>query len=142
MGTRSLIHIKDGDINSETLVTIYKQFDGYPDALGLNLFFMLQQATIVNGYGFDQQIPYFFNGMGCLAAYVVTALKGKDPSSIGGVYIYPPDSSACGEEWVYTIHFDDGMLALDVFDVYDGVRKTFYPKPDNLNAYKDFYGIE
>ena len=38
MGTRTLVHIKSGDFASQTLVTIYRQFDGYPAGMGNDLF--------------------------------------------------------------------------------------------------------
>jgi hypothetical protein len=30
MGTRALVHVKEGGRDSRTLVTIYRQYDGYP----------------------------------------------------------------------------------------------------------------
>lgn len=31
MGTRSIIHVKDG---RKTIVTLYRQYDGYPSGMG------------------------------------------------------------------------------------------------------------
>lgn len=92
MGTRALIHIKDTDTTT-TIATIYHHMDGYPDYLG-NRIKDLLSGSISNGVQ-----PGAFNGMGCAAASLVKGLKDGP----GGVYLYPPDTCECGEEFVYTI---------------------------------------
>lgn len=96
MGTRSLLHIQSG---GETLTTIYRQYDGYPTGMGQDIYNCLGEKELVNGYSDpDKQV----NGMECAAAMIIGALKkGK----CGGIYIYKPDSSDCGEE--YTYYLDD-----------------------------------
>ncbi len=103
MGTRSLTHIKD-DVWEEgetpkTVVTIYRQMDGYPEGLGAELAEFLAPFTIVNGFGGGTERMAIANGMGCLAAQVVAHLK----DGVGSVYLYAPDSEDVGEEYVYTI---------------------------------------
>lgn len=85
MGTRANVVIRDGKTN---LVRIYRQFDGYPTGLGQDLKDILLggRAKIVNGYGSGMQAPEVFNGLGCLAAYLIGELKDK---KIGNVYIEP-----------------------------------------------------
>lgn len=95
MGTRALVHIKESTKDSETLVTLYRQFDGYPDGLGLELFELTKDKSISNGIQDD-----CFNSMGCLAAYVISNLKKE----IGNVYIYPPNIKNVGEEFTYTLY--------------------------------------
>lgn len=118
MGTRSLVHIKNGDFSSQTLVTIYRQFDGYPEGMGQRLFAILNEGKtkILNGYGNDK-VPEAFNGMGCMSAYIIEHLK---ESRIGNVYIYPADSKDVGEEWTYTIYQDNGelMISIDGYDIH------------------------
>jgi len=99
MGTRSLTHVKNSD--GDTLVTIYRQMDGYPSGMGQDLADFLGKATVVNGIGSNQKNPEFFNGMSCMAAWLVAALKVN--SGIGGIYLYPSDSTDCGEEYIYTL---------------------------------------
>lgn len=102
MGTRSLTHIKDDvweDETPKTVVTIYRQMDGYPSGLGQELAEFLDGFTVVNGFGLNPP-EKIANGMGCLAAQVVAHLK----DGVGSVYLYPPDSEDCGEEYVYTIY--------------------------------------
>lgn len=113
MGTRSLTHVKgdvweiegpDGTTHSEppTLVTIYRQMDGYPSGMGEDLAKFLKGARITNGIVLGDTSPGVpFNGMGELAAHLVRVLKEDSPS--GGIYIEPPDSEDLGEAYVYTI---------------------------------------
>ncbi len=108
MGTRALIHIKDKGV---TLLTIYRQFDGYPSGLGQELGEILSGQELPSGYIDDKSLaPSFYNGMGCLAAYIVKELKEK----WGNVYIYPVDSQDVGEDYVYIIEEsgDDKKLTL------------------------------
>jgi L-2-hydroxyglutarate oxidase LhgO len=140
MGTRSLIHIKQ---DGETLVTLYRQYDGYPTGMGKDIIDALAKgkARLVNGYSGKDKSPEVFNGMGCLAAYLVGALKKPHDmgggNSIGNVYLYPPNSSNCGEEYVYTIENakpkgeesdrKPGVITLTVKGVYSD--KTLYSGP-------------
>jgi hypothetical protein len=96
MGTRSLTHVHDDD--GKTLVTIYRQFDGYPEGLGQEYADLFSGFMIVNGISGGEG-DKAANGMGCLAAQLVAHMKKK----IGNVYLYPPDSKDCGEEYVYHI---------------------------------------
>lgn len=110
MGTRSLTHIMD---DGKPLVTIYRQFDGYPSGHGQDLADFLEGLTVVNGIGSRER--KIANGMGCLAAQLVGHLKaesaksayqpnGPQPGDIAGnVYIYPAGIEGCGEEYVYTV---------------------------------------
>jgi len=91
MGTRSLTNfleeLPDTAIEQRAAVpfcTMYKQFDGYPTGLGKDLKEIIGDAVVVNGYGANDQNNY--NGMGCLAASVISSLKDQ----IGNVYMYPP----------------------------------------------------
>ena len=81
MGTRSLTRVFEDD---QELVTIYRQFDGYPEGHGQDLADFLKDRSIVNG------IPVSYkgkisNGGRDLAAQLVSFLK-KD-HEVGGIYI-------------------------------------------------------
>lgn len=97
MGTRSLTHIKK---DGETLLTFYRQYDGYPEGMGVDLAEFLDGFEVVNGYG--ERKPKLANGMGCLAAQLIKELK----DDVGNVYIFAADSEDCGEEYTYTIELD------------------------------------
>ena len=110
MGTRTLAHIKDG---KKTIATVYRQYDGYPTGMGDDIKEILNNGMvkILNGYSLEHQVPKQFNGMGCLAAYLIGELKEK---KIGNVYIFPANSKDVGEEFTYTISEDLGILNLKV----------------------------
>lgn len=95
MGTRSLTHMVE---DNEILVTIYRQYDGYLNGHGMDLAEFLNDISIVNGIsGTTNKIA---NGMGCLSAQILAHLK-KEP---GNIYVYPPNSKDCWEEFTYYIY--------------------------------------
>jgi hypothetical protein len=98
MGTRSVTIILDGN---QELVRFYRQFDGYPSGHGVELA-KAANKTICNGIGSGMSEKTHANGMGCLAAQIITSLKSKH--GIGGIYIEPPGGEI-GEwiEYVYTV---------------------------------------
>lgn len=101
MGTRALTHIKEGD---QTLVTVYRQFDGYPDGHGLELAEFLSKRTLVNGLN-PSKGTQLVNGAPDLAAQFVTVFKlAQGDDMAGGIYIEPPNTSDVGEEFIYTVH--------------------------------------
>lgn len=93
MGTRSLTIVQDNffdEVDPDTLLVMYKQYDGYPSGHGAGLKEFLEGIQIVNGMtGSDQKIA---NGMGCLAAQLLSHFK-QDP---GGIYVYPSDTRDVG----------------------------------------------
>ncbi len=98
MGTRAIVDVFDED--DEILVTIYRQMDGYPDGLGMQLRDIIRGVALTNGFSGDQEIPTTFNGMSCFAAFLVGKLKGD---TIGSVYLMPAGASDVGEEYRYTV---------------------------------------
>ena len=138
MGTRALINIKENGEESPTIVTIYRQYDGYPSGLGLEIIRELIGSKVVNGIGSAQDVPLFFNGMGCLSAYLVKMLK-KD---IGGVYLYAPGSIDVGEDWTYTIFQEGDAAMLEIICYYDSVKRARINlstcKTDDLKGFLKF----
>jgi hypothetical protein len=114
MGTRSFIHVKDG---KKTIATIYRQYDGYPSGIGEDIKRILNngEVEILNGYSGSSRIPSQFNGMGCLAAFLVGELKQK---AIGNVYLFAANTKDVGEDFVYTLSDKKGELYIKVQDVY------------------------
>lgn len=103
MGTRSNVRFRDD--GGRILTCVYRQYDGYPSGMGNDLLNILNggDVEITNGFGGDQAAPAVFNGMGCMAAYVIGALK---QARIGNVYMYPSDHEpgSCGEEYLYEFY--------------------------------------
>ena len=85
MGTRATVTVFE---DNKPLVTIYRQMDGYLTGLGQDIKDALNggDVRIGNGYSTGDATPKAFNGMGCMAAYLIGKLKGSD---IGSVYIQP-----------------------------------------------------
>lgn len=104
MGTRSITRVHDRDIDSNVLVAIYQQCDGYFEGVGEELQKFLDGYTIVNGIGVNTP-EKAANGMGCLAAQLVKHLK----NGMGGTYITSPDDT---EEFMYDIFLHKGKLRL------------------------------
>lgn len=121
MGTRSTTKINDEQ--GETLVTLYRQFDGYPTAHGQELADFLNGKTIINGISGQTALTHA-NGMGRLAALLIGHLKdGK----IGDIYVTTEGDS---QEYNYTVYSKDGLLYLRCESeyyglLYDGVASDF-----------------
>jgi len=116
MGTRAVIDIEDED--GKVLVTIYRQFDGYPLGLGADIKKILGNPRIVNGFSLlKDKTPEAFNGMGCLAAYLIGQLK----TEIGNVYIRHHSDNPkedCWAEFFYKLMPSANMqLLIQVFDL-------------------------
>jgi hypothetical protein len=129
MGTRALIHVKDG---RKTIATIYRQYDGYPTGLGEDVKKILNNVNVIilNGYNDSCATPSKFNGMGCLAAYLIGELKQK---KIGNVYIMAPNTEGSGEDFTYILSQDVNSVKLKVIDSY--TKKVLYN-----GRLKDFCG--
>jgi len=126
MGTRSLTRVIDKD--NQEYVTIYRQFDGYPEGHGLQLAKFLEGRKIVNGIPV-KATDIMSNGPGDLAAQLVAFLKDEFP--VGGIYIYPAGSNDCWQEFEYNIHIEEGkepiIKVLDLNDqVFAGNVEEFY----------------
>jgi hypothetical protein len=132
MGTRSLTVFNETEKNGEICV-MYRQFDGYPSGHGKELKNLLKDMVLVNGIpvGDNRKLA---NGMGCLAAQVVSSMKDGP----GGIYIHPKGTRDCGEEYIYTLYPIDEMIGVKVEEVHgDGKTKTLYNGPIHLWDIKD-----
>lgn len=121
MGTRSITRVfetyksrKTEKIVKEKLVTIYRQYDGYPSGMGMDLANFLESGKVVNGIGGNEP-QRVFNGSGCLSAQLIAELK----EGAGNVYIYPINANNCGEEYEYHIivDFDTKEVTLKCFEI-------------------------
>ena len=137
MGTRSITRVIDNDWGHETpLVTIYRQYDGYPEGHGRDLAEFITSRRFVNGISGDP--TKVFNGAGCFAAALITYLKaerGGDSISdglggeihAGGVYITAPD--APNEEYNYEITVAGNQVTMVVKDdaavIFRGAPSSF-----------------
>ena len=129
MGTRTIVHLKDE--NKKTILTLYRQYDGYPTGMGNDIKKILNNGIVEirNGFTTKDQIPRQFNGMGCLSAFLVGELKNK---KIGNVYIQTPNTKDMGEDYTYTLSLSKlGTLKLKVVEnynnktIFDGLLSAF-----------------
>lgn len=118
MGTRSLTIVEDA--NGKELVVMYKQFDGYHEGHGKDLADFLTDFKLVNGMSGDEP-PKFANGLGCLAAQVVSYFKNEP----GGIYLYPAETRGVGEEYVYVVGGEVGGEPTMKVDEFSGPASGF-----------------
>lgn len=100
MGTRSLTFTYH---NSEKVICLYRQFDGYPEGHGKEL------ATILS--------TTLSNGMECLSASIVAKLK----TGAYNIYLYPTSVNDAWQEYEYHVYED----AVDVIKTYPERHSIF-----------------
>ncbi len=98
MGTRALSFVYDAD--SQPLLNLYRQYDGYIAGHGAELAEFLAGKKLVNGYG--KESTELANGMGCLAASLVAHFK----ETVGGFYIHSVTETQCGQDYEYHVYED------------------------------------
>lgn len=119
MGTRSVTNIYDEEGNR--IVTIYCQYDGYPEGMGVDLA-KICDVIIVNGYSYGMTTKTHANGMGGLAAHVVAMLRGPNPEYMGNVYLYADPDRLGGIEYWYTITGKVGEKPIIKCEDFDGTQ--------------------
>jgi len=137
MGTRSLTTFiktwKDEKTQKQKqvkIVTMYRQYDGYPEVHGKELAYFLSSGKMVNGISMGDK-GIVFNGMGCLAAQVVAHFK----EGAGGFYLHRGGIKNCGEVYRYDIIWDEDTneLTLNCYDVY-GKKYLFKGNPKEFDT--------
>jgi hypothetical protein len=139
MGTRSLTRVietyKDdnGKQQKQLLVTMYRQYDGYPEGHGQELANFLKTGKVVNGLGMDNPTKVF-NGAGCLAAQMVSHFKGD---SAGGIYIYPNNTKDAWQNYEYHVIVDFNTKEVTLICYQSGKRKKklFQGSPDKFDEF-------
>lgn len=142
MGTRSLTTFIEQWTDEKTqkkkqnkIVTLYRQFDGYPSGMGVDLAEFLASGKMVNGISLGES-ELVFNGMGCLAAQAIAYFK----EGAGGYYLHRGGTTNCWEEYRYNVIFDEDKkeLILEVYEVgytnskgkyCNGAKLLFYGTP-------------
>ncbi len=139
MGTRSLTRVietwknDDGKQQKQMLVTMYRQYDGYPEGHGQELANFLKAGKVVNGLGMDNPTKVF-NGAGCLAAQMVSHFKGD---SAGGIYIYPNNTKDAWQNYEYhvLVDFDSKTVTLICYESGKRKKKLFEGSPDKFDEF-------
>ena len=136
MGTRCITRVV-GE-NGSVILAMYRQFDGYIEGgHGDDLKNFLKDIKVVNGLPLNAD-DKFANGMGCLAAQLVTHFK-TEQGGPGGIYIYPSDCP--DEEYNYEVSLVDGVLNLSVRgeDADDDVRLLLPEVPKDVTIVEFLY---
>ena len=107
MGTRALTFVYDGET---PIINLYRQYDGYPTGHGAELAEFLNGFKIVNGLGPDTP-SRIANGMGCLAAQLVSHFKGDEA---GQFYLCSPQTVECGQDFEYHVYQKDKELRVRI----------------------------
>jgi hypothetical protein len=138
MGTRSLTTFiekykdeKTQKVKQVKLVTMYRQFDGYPKGMGMDLAEFLAKGKLVNGLSMAET-ELVFNGMGCLAAQVVAHFKDGP----GGIYLHRGGTINCWENYRYEVIKTDGSndITMRCYDtsnkkwIFEGTPTEFIEK--------------
>lgn len=137
MGTRSLTRVietwKDdnGKEKKQTLITMYRQMDGYPSGHGEELAEFLNSGKVVNGLGLDALKQRVFNGAGCMAAQMISHFKGD---SAGGIYIYPNSTKDAWQNYEYhvLVDFDSKDVTLICYESGKRKKQLFKGSPDKF----------
>jgi len=120
MATRASVKFVNNE--NQTLVNVYKHWDGYPEAFGQQILDIISGREItkgIEGTGFPNGstcgAPQFggsFNGFSCLVASFISLMKDK----VGDVYIEPKSSfGEMGEDYLYTVkQQQDGLVKVSV----------------------------
>lgn len=105
MGTRSYTRVFEGDTE---VICIYRQMDGYPEGMGLDLATFLSDMVMTNGIALGEK-RRIANGAGCLAAQLVAHFKNGP----GSIYIdkYDLDGWQDYEYEIYT-QFDQPEIEM------------------------------
>ena len=118
MGTNAAVQVVN--CRGVKLVTFYVQYDGYPKSLGQMIFDYFKESKIINGFNSKiHATPRYFNGAGCLAAWLVGSMKGNQ---IGNVYVVP-DAILGGYDYFYRIQASDCQDIL--LTVHKGLKLLF-----------------
>lgn len=117
MGTRSLTFVydtykaKNGRAVHRPIINLYRQYDGYPEGHGAELVEFLKQFTLTNGLGAGMPSSRTANGMGCLAAQLVSNFKGDEA---GQFYLHPTEAKDCGQDYEYHIYSNGPTFRIKV----------------------------
>ena len=137
MGTRSTMKFIRKENNKLTsLVSIYRQYDGYIDGVGHELAKYLLSKKIVNGIPINDNSGRIANGFGCLIAQYIRDFKTEP----GNLYITDMDDK---EEYNYEVIFDDDKYFDGEYNVDNliTIKVDSYPNfkgtPSELLSFKE-----
>jgi len=138
MGTRSITHVKNEQ--GIVLLSIYRQYDGYPTGQGKDIKECFEGKRLVDGYT-SKDSHLQVNGMD--RAAIMLAGHLNKPDDPGNVYAAVPgrDNQWC--EFTYTLgrrgkafHLRVEMGDPSMVTLYDGPLEDFNPEKVEEKAYE------
>ena len=124
MGTRAIVKVKNESDN--LILSMYSQFDGYEEGVGRELKDFVNSLKMVNGISGDGK--GVANGMGCLAAQIVSHFK----ENAGGYYLINEEDSDAS--YLYTIYCEGGFGEQVLYIKVESYGETLYEgKLDDYN---------
>jgi hypothetical protein len=127
MGTKSITTVLD---ETDEIMCMYRQSDGYPSGHGKELADFLNNFKICNGISEENEVGKWANGVGCLAAQIVAHFK----TGIGQFYLIQPGTRDCGEEYIYTVYLEEDSnkimlrVAAEEKVLYNDLAQLYDPK--------------
>ncbi len=129
MGTRSSYSVIETVGKKRThLLSLYIQYDGYPDGHPVETAKWLSKGIVVNGFSSSGEDEIIFNGAGCLAAQLIAKMK----IGVGGVYVQPKEEVGNSwEEYLYDIvvDFDKKTVKFIAYENGEKKKKFFEGTP-------------
>lgn len=119
MSTRCITVVREtwGE-NTQTIATIYRHHDGYPEGQGQTILDFLDGLSLVNGIGGEMPERYA-NGTGRMAAQLISHMQDEGHSP--GMMC---NDAICGQEWTYVVIGNMTTLQISV-EVYSGPITLF-----------------
>jgi hypothetical protein len=115
------------EVQSEELMLLYGQYDGYPNGVPSQVAKFIADGTMVNGYGAKND-SIVFNGAGCMVAQIVAHLK----DGVGTYYIQSLSSRGkSGEDYLYDIIVDhnEHTITMVAYENNDEPKEFFRGTP-------------
>jgi len=98
MGTHASIYVVS---NGEVLCHLFSQHDGYPEGVGYELYKLMKNRHIVNGFTGDMKYTKYSNGLEDFAALLVWHFKKQ--SKLGTIYLMPTELNSVNTEYTYIV---------------------------------------
>lgn len=119
MSTKACLFIYDEDNN--LIVQMNKRTDGQHYCFGADLADILNSTKIINGITANDNIENAANGMGCLAAKIISKFKTR----VGDTYLYYKKEFS-RFDYVYFLRKDCVVIINDFDLLFVGDYQSFY----------------
>lgn len=132
MGTRSTVKFYE---NGENILSVYQQYDGYPEGVGEQIVKLLKKYEIVNGLPVSNMAEEITiaNGLGELALFYILDNKDKN----GNIYATTESNTEEFNYEIYSIFKDKSVI--ERINVYHYDELIFHGTPEEFYAFVEEY---